>query len=61
MPSISDVFEKAITPGGGGGYATTIDVSNFYWSLVMPKKFWNKFRLPRCYYKSCLLAETAHQ
>ena len=34
-----------------GVYATTIDVSNFYWSLVLPKKFWNKFRLPGCYYK----------
>ena len=45
MPSISDVFEKAVTLGGRV-YATTIDVSNFYRSLVMPKKFRNKFRLP---------------
>ena len=53
MPSISDVFEKAVTLGEGGRvYATTIDVSHFYWSLVMPKKIWNKFRLPGCYYKS---------
>ena len=52
MPSISDVFEKATTLWGGRVYATTIAISNFYWSLGMPKKFWSKFRRPGCYYKS---------
>ena len=53
MPSISDVFETAMKLGRGGEvYASTIDVSKFYWSLVMPNKFWSKFRLPGCYYKS---------
>ena len=30
--------------------ATTIDVSNFCWSLVMPQKFWNKFRMLGSFY-----------
>ena len=47
------MFLKRLSSWGGRRvYATTIDVSNFYWSLVMPKIFWNKFTLPGYYYRS---------
>ena len=53
MPSLSSVFQKAMEMKGGGNvYATTIDASKFYWSLVMPERFWNKFRLLGSFYKT---------
>ena len=50
MSSISYVVEEATHLRFKGlVHASTMDVSNFYWSCAMLENFWNCFRLPGSY------------
>ena len=45
LPSLSSIAEVISASPAGALWATTIDLTNFFWSLRLPKKAWGIFRI----------------